>query len=94
MKIILNTHFEIIGGEMIRNLELLVFLCYDSWLGWWNEQLWCFILWKIMDWSWFHGLVEGFDVEKMRNEFYDSKNLVCYVISVFGRYLVRFNILY
>ena len=49
MKIILNTHFEIIDDEMMRNLGLLVFLCYDSWLGWWNEQLLCFDLEKIMD---------------------------------------------
>ena len=83
MKIKLITHFEIIGDELMRNLRLLVFLCYDSWLGWWNEQLWCFILWKIMDWSWFHGLVVGFDEKKMKMRAYDSKNYTCYVISVF-----------
>ena len=83
MKINLNTHFEILGDEMIRNLGLLVFMCYDSWLGWWNEQLWCFILWKIMDWSWILGKVVGFGVEGMRSLAFDSKNYTCYVISVF-----------
>lgn len=68
MKINLNTHFEIIGGEMMRNLGLLVFLCYDSWLGWWNEQLWCFILWKIMDWSWILGKFVGFGFWGERDE--------------------------
>ena len=68
MKINLNTYFEIIGDEMIKNLGFLVFLLHESWLEWWNEQLWCFVLWKIMVWSWRSMLGRGYGVEKEEDE--------------------------
>lgn len=82
MKINLNTHFEILDDEMIRNLGLLVFLWYDSWLGKQNEQLWCFNFWKTsLDhgfWCW----VVGFDGRDEEMPFW-SKNLISVKYMVF-----------
>jgi hypothetical protein len=58
----------------MRNLGLLVFLCYDSWLGQQNEQLWCFVLWKMMDGSWILRWGRGYGDEKEEDELFDSLN--------------------
>ena len=75
MKINLITHFEIIGGEMMRNLGLLVFLLHESWLEQQNEQLWCFVLWKMMDGSWILGKSRGFHGDEDEMSLFDSKNM-------------------
>jgi hypothetical protein len=67
---------------MMRNLGLLVFLGYDSWLGWWNEQLWCLVLWKIMDFGYGSYMGRGFHDGEDEKWVFDSKKI--YVLCFGG----------